>query len=336
MKFLVLGVCYSSFPNLIVTLMDLLRSVCSRVTRYFQSNARITITSTYTLDASPSYHPMYGTGESVSISLSIFTQTPCNGNTRWKWTHLAEAVSLWFLHFLICRNELLWHKHFPSLHMRVAGTRKLSCCSWHSMQSHKMTKHKIHVDEFAGKLCVATNHQVLLVDSVATRRPGKFVCAYSSSSPFGFFVFVFHLHFTGMNTTLQRPTTYHNVFASLRISLRHRVHSETERAQAFSAEMCFFLQKSGPYSIRHTLWRYARVPVCTISIRMCRNIFKSTSFSEVSVSLVLALLQMCTSSQWRSAERIENLSQWNWTETYIKNVICVLCIGIPFNWRKRK
>lgn len=49
--------------------------------------------------------------------------------------------------------------------MRVAGTRKLSCCSWHFMQSHKMTKQKIHVDEFAGKLCVATNHQVFSVYS---------------------------------------------------------------------------------------------------------------------------------------------------------------------------
>lgn len=95
-----------------------------------------------------------------------------------------SCVSFWFVHFPICRNKLR-RKCYPSMHMRVVGTRKLSCCSWHFMQSHKMTAQKIRVDEFAGKLCVATNHQVFLVYSQllyrmcegTAKRPGKFVCA---------------------------------------------------------------------------------------------------------------------------------------------------------------
>lgn len=175
-----------------------------------------------------------------------------------------DCVRLWFFHFLICRNEL-WHKCFPSMHMRIAGSSGLSCCSWYFMQSHKMTKHKIHVDEFAGKLCVATNHQVFLVYSLnhfATTKGRALILLLSLFFP------------TWGQIRFYNVQQHITMFSHRCASHCDNVCAISERARTFNEKMCFSLHESGSYG------------VCMSSIRMCRNIFKSTSSSEVNVSLV--------------------------------------------------
>lgn len=171
------------------------------------------------------------------------------------------------------------------------GTRKLSCCSWHFMQSHQMTKQKIHVDEFAGKVCVATNHRVFLVYSqllhqvkfVKVLRSGKeclCVCAliFLSTRWIRFYTVQQHI------TMFSHRCAYHCDDVC-------KIWTEHKHSASISSP-------------------YVALPV---SIRMCRNIFKSTSLSPFSLPLALPP-SLSIGSESFSLKRTGNKRKQNWSE----------------------
>lgn len=252
------------------------------VTLCFQPRARITFT--WCQFDFPCFHSMH-----VSACIGV------------EWSYGIRRMEHFFKHFSHKHDALawIWMTHYAVWVVSVFGLHifpfvvtnmaqmlsiytyacswygELSCCSWHFKQSHKMTKQKIHVDEFAGKLCVATNHQVFssyshLLHHVDVLRSGQVnLCA---------------LIFLSANNISQCfRIVAHLIATTCAIDMNEQKHSAS---------------KSGPYAV-------FAVPV---SIRMCRNIFKSTypSVSELG-------------SECFSLKRTGNLSKQYWSEADIKN-----------------
>lgn len=235
---------------------------------------------------------------SVSLCFLFLAQASCDSaDTEAEWMAAWVVWICGFLHFLICRHEL-WHKYLPFMH--VACSRYVlenyrvadgTSCNHTKCQNIRFMSTRLPASCMSQQITRYFSSTLWVTSLLRTDQCS--LCALIS------LLFFFLCSGFWMNTVLQRPTTYQNVFASLRISLRN-VRTLWTSAQAFSEQMCFFLcTKSGSYVL--PVWQC--VNVCMLSIRMCRK----SEYFQVNIFLgsecfSWALLQICM-FPWSSVHR---------------------------------